>query len=253
MVGATPHPRARIRVWAIRAPAPLPPRATPHRLLALHSRVVTRSSVSRKPSTRERLLRAAKIVFAERGYHGTRVSDIVREASVAQGTFYLHFAGKDDAFRQLIEGFFEVLLDDALGHSPPQEVSSPAEIAAQIRGVWRGALRRYHADRTLARLILREARCLDPEFADLIQQYYRRAADALVAYGRHPAVAPYLAEVDLEVAAWAILGMFESVAYQKIVIEGRDDVDDLADELLELELHGLLRRAPAARAPRPSE
>lgn len=209
---------------------------------------MTSPSGTGKPSTRDRLLRSAKIAFAQRGYHGARVSDIVREAGVAQGTFYLHFAGKDDAFRQLIEGFFEALLDDALGNSPPQEVSSAAEIAAQIRGVWRGALRRYHADTTLARLILREARCLDPEFADLIQQYYRRAADALVAYGRHPAVLPSLAEVDLEVAAWAILGMFESVAYQKIVLEGRHDVDQLADELLEIELHGLLRRAPPAQA-----
>ena len=37
----------------------------------------------------DRLVAAATDLFAVRGYHATRVSDSVREAGVAQGTFYL--------------------------------------------------------------------------------------------------------------------------------------------------------------------
>jgi AcrR family transcriptional regulator len=54
--------------------------------------------------TRERLLRAAAEVFAERGYDGTRVADIAAAAGVSNGALYSHFGSKArllvDALRQ---------------------------------------------------------------------------------------------------------------------------------------------------------
>src|SRR5689334_24286331 len=44
--------------------------------------------------TRDRLLRAAADVFAERGYDGTRVADIAAVAGVSNGAMYAHFASK---------------------------------------------------------------------------------------------------------------------------------------------------------------
>ncbi|MGW0806025.1 TetR family transcriptional regulator [Nonomuraea sp. NPDC002799] len=44
--------------------------------------------------TRERLLRAAAEVFAERGYDGTRVADIAAAAGVSNGALYAHFGSK---------------------------------------------------------------------------------------------------------------------------------------------------------------
>lgn len=40
-------------------------------------------------------------MFAKRGYHQTRVDDIVRAARTSHGTFYLYFANKEDLLRQL--------------------------------------------------------------------------------------------------------------------------------------------------------
>src|SRR6266496_1457488 len=44
--------------------------------------------------TRERLLRAAADMFAERGYDGTRVADIAAAAGLSNGAMYAHFASK---------------------------------------------------------------------------------------------------------------------------------------------------------------
>ncbi|MBT4494658.1 MAG: TetR/AcrR family transcriptional regulator [Gammaproteobacteria bacterium] len=54
-------------------------------------------------TTLSRLRRAAKLLFVERGYHETRPQDIAREAGVASGTFYLHFADKQQAFLDFAE------------------------------------------------------------------------------------------------------------------------------------------------------
>ncbi len=54
---------------------------------------------------RAELADAAARVFGERGVAGTAVSDIVRAAGVAQGTFYLYFDSKDDVLLAVAEQF----------------------------------------------------------------------------------------------------------------------------------------------------
>jgi AcrR family transcriptional regulator len=50
---------------------------------------------------KDQILAAARQVFDEKGYEKATVSDIVRRAGVAQGTFYLYFATKQDAIIDL--------------------------------------------------------------------------------------------------------------------------------------------------------
>lgn len=57
-----------------------------------------------KQSTREKLLNAAALCFAEKGYSGCSISDIAKQAEVAQGTMYVHFKSKEDLFKSMIEG-----------------------------------------------------------------------------------------------------------------------------------------------------
>ena len=51
--------------------------------------------------TRSNLLAAAVPALAEKGYHASRVDDVVRVAGVSHGTFYLYFANMEDLFRSL--------------------------------------------------------------------------------------------------------------------------------------------------------
>ena len=67
----------------------------------------------RKAETRQRLLEAATRLFAKQGFEATRPQDIAREADVAVGTFYLHFADRRDAFRAFTERAAEELMDHA--------------------------------------------------------------------------------------------------------------------------------------------
>ncbi|HKX12516.1 MAG TPA: helix-turn-helix domain-containing protein, partial [bacterium] len=39
-------------------------------------------------------MEAALSAFGKKGYHDTQVSDIIAQAKVARGTFYLYFDGK---------------------------------------------------------------------------------------------------------------------------------------------------------------
>ena len=71
--------------------------------------------------TMRKLLDAAMVVFARRGYHAARVDDIVKVARTSHGTFYLYFSNKEDLLRALVGEAGEVVaaLDDALGPVGP--------------------------------------------------------------------------------------------------------------------------------------
>jgi AcrR family transcriptional regulator len=58
---------------------------------------------SRAGRTRRRLLDAALVAVDDRGYHATRVDDIVRHAGVSHGAFYLYFQDKQEVLRELAE------------------------------------------------------------------------------------------------------------------------------------------------------
>ncbi len=59
--------------------------------------------MSQSADTRDRLIQSAIKVFSEKGYFNTKISDIVKEAGYAQGTFYIYFSSKEDIFFQIIE------------------------------------------------------------------------------------------------------------------------------------------------------
>jgi AcrR family transcriptional regulator len=63
----------------------------------------------RKEQTRADLLAAAKHVFAAKGFHQTKISDIAESADLGVGTVYLHYDSKDALFLALVRETAEAL------------------------------------------------------------------------------------------------------------------------------------------------
>jgi len=64
-----------------------------------------------REARRAEIVSAATAAFAERGIAHTAVSDIVKAAGVAQGTFYLYFKSKDDVVVAAAERIGDVMVD----------------------------------------------------------------------------------------------------------------------------------------------
>jgi len=62
---------------------------------------------SDKTNKRERILAAAKSVFAEKGFAGTAVADIATRAEIGKGTVYEYYKSKEDLFFAVFEWFIE--------------------------------------------------------------------------------------------------------------------------------------------------
>jgi AcrR family transcriptional regulator len=59
---------------------------------------VPRISPDREAAVRDRIVRAALDVFAEKGYRGATIADVVRRSGLSVGAIYTHFSGKEELF-----------------------------------------------------------------------------------------------------------------------------------------------------------
>ncbi len=57
------------------------------------------------PNARERILKAATKVFAEKSFEGSRIDEISREANVPKSLIYYHFRSKEEIFEVLTAEF----------------------------------------------------------------------------------------------------------------------------------------------------
>lgn len=195
---------------------------------------------SRVEDRREGLLAAAIEVFLQHGYNAAKVSDIVAAAGVAQGTFYLYFRSKTAIFQTLIERFVSHFLT-IIETDDVTAITTTEECLARQRAVFRSVLQVCYEHRELARLFFREALAADPEFHQLlhdllsqIAQIVRRNLASGIANG-------FIRPLDPEIAAYAIVGMCEMVIRQRLVLtDGPVDLDALTEELLALQLRGVL-------------
>jgi AcrR family transcriptional regulator len=82
--------------------------------------IVTRPS----DITRERIMKAAERLFAERGYDATSIRAIVAKARVNQAAINYHFDGKDGLYREVLRAAFRALTEQQLEHADEMKAMS---------------------------------------------------------------------------------------------------------------------------------
>lgn len=98
--------------------------------------------------TRERIMKAAERLFAERGYDGTSIRAIVARAHVNQAAINYHFEGKDGLYREVLRAAFRGLTEDQLTHAgEANQMSREEALAAFVRRQLRPLLARDEASR----------------------------------------------------------------------------------------------------------
>jgi AcrR family transcriptional regulator len=84
--------------------------------------------------TRERIMKAAERLFAERGYDATSIRAIVAKARVNQAAINYHFDGKDGLYREVLRAAFGALTEQQLEHADEMKaMSREAALAEFIR------------------------------------------------------------------------------------------------------------------------
>ena len=102
-------------------------------------------AVDRAEAVRHALIR----LVARDGFHGTSMAAIAKEAGVATGTAYVHYASKDDL---VVATYLEVKQD--LGGAALADVSAAATSREQFAQLWKGVQHHLEADPDRARFLV---------------------------------------------------------------------------------------------------
>jgi TetR/AcrR family fatty acid metabolism transcriptional regulator len=166
------------------------------------------ATAERGGDKRERILAAAERVFARRGFFAARVSEIAKDAGVADGTIYLYFKSKDELLISLFEQRMKqvnAVLRTAL--------ASETKPVAQLRALIRSYLRLVHDEPAAAEVLTIELR----QSSKFMKEYENAEfADFLRMLGGVIAKGQEAGELDdgipSHVAARMIFGMLDELA-----------------------------------------
>ncbi len=194
---------------------------------------------TRTGDKRERILDAAVRVFAKKGFHATRVSEVAKAAGVADGTIYLYFKSKDQLLVSLFEDRVERLL--TFLHT---ELPATAGASEKLRRIIELQLGLLEGERDLAEVItviLRQSTKLMKEYAAPKFTAYLDAIARVVADGQ--ASGELRGDVSPHLAARAIFGALDGITMTWAL--GKADRGGLvraSGQLAELVLRGLSPR-----------
>ncbi len=171
------------------------------------SSVLADPATSSRADKRGRILDAAIKVFAEKGYHGCRISDIASEAGIAYGLVYHYFKNKDEILGSIFEDRWGGFLR-ALEEIEAQEASTREKlerVAALILGA-------YHVRpewvKVLVLEIQRSSRFASPEQLRAVGRLFQIVA-RIVRTGQERG--EVRASIDPEIACYAFVGALEIV------------------------------------------
>jgi TetR/AcrR family fatty acid metabolism transcriptional regulator len=190
-----------------------------------------------KSDKRTRILNAAVTVFAEKGFHQARVSDVADAAGVADGTIYLYFKSKDD----LLLTLFEEKMDEIIAGL--REVLSPIESPIdRVR-----AFASYHAhlvrnNRALAEVLQVELRLSNKflkEYRPRKLWTYLGIFAQIVRDGQARGL--FRPELDPFILMWAFFGSLDELAMQWVLLRRKDRfrIETAAETVAEVFIRGI--------------
>ncbi|MTE14531.1 TetR/AcrR family transcriptional regulator [Nocardia aurantiaca] len=192
------------------------------------------ASASGPGQTRERIVRAALELFAEKGFHGTGVAEIGDRADVQRGALYYHIGSKEELLWQILADYTRLMLAEA-----EQIASGSDHPAAKLRSLIHSHVRLIIDNRAAVAIQLRDVTALSgdrarelQELRDRIQALWQRVIDAGQAAG-------VLRTAD-HVVTNGVLGMLNTVTlwYRP---GGQHTPDEIADILCTTVLDGLIQ------------
>jgi TetR/AcrR family transcriptional regulator, fatty acid metabolism regulator protein len=185
---------------------------------------------------RQRILDAAVRVFAERGYHGSRVGDIAAEAGVAHGLLYHYFSSKDEVLATVFSENFGELLErfravEAADEPAPQKLEGIAKIL----------LRTWRNDPDLVTVMVREV-ARSPQLQTQVEEVREAFAILQRVIEQGQADGAFRRDLDARLASWIVYGGLEEVLTGWVLgqlPDGDEEVARAERTAIELALGGL--------------
>ncbi|AHH19230.1 putative transcriptional regulator, TetR family [Nocardia nova SH22a] len=184
------------------------------------------SRKERSAETEQALKDAARRLFAERGYLNTKIVDITAAAGRSAGSFYNHFAGKEELLQALLKDFAAEgdTAAETSAHDP--DFTAPSAVAFHIDEYWRFSRRHWPVLRAVA-----QAALVDEDFARMANRFgmdqLEEVADHLDGFDAAGLRPPATPEISVAMMFLLVRAMVEAVEEGMLELTDEQAVDVL--------------------------
>jgi len=187
---------------------------------------------------RRQILRVARDVFAELGYHRASINEIIKRADIARGTFYLYFESKqtvfdsilDQAMRELRARISHIEIDDPSAASPQVQLrENLVRIVEYVLG-----------DRALAVILLSPGQVPDAEAAARVTAFFDEVRALIALSLDHGIVMKLVRPCDTRLVAASLLGAVRGAIEHTLAAPRPPSTEALVDELLMFALRSVI-------------
>lgn len=189
---------------------------------------------------REEIQKAARKVFAEKGFEAATLEEIAERAELAKGTIYGYFENKETLFFSLIE---EVMEGQAqiLREVQETEKTAPEKLCEVIRRYVNYLIERQD----LFRILMGQSGGMTGNIRDEIRQKYfqahRHQLDPLVAILQEGVQKGELKNIQPNAMAYVVVGLIHGAMIPLVITQEERDERKIIQTITEVLLHGVVK------------
>ncbi|MDH3329412.1 MAG: TetR family transcriptional regulator [Desulfobulbaceae bacterium] len=189
-----------------------------------------------------KIIRAATKVFAKKGFFNARISDIAKEAKVADGTIYLYFNNKYDMLLSVFEEKIGKLVE--LINSQLEKEEDPRRMLELFIA---NHLREMKKNRNLAEVIqieLRQTNKMVKDYRNNKFSEYLNIISTIIKEGQKQKV--FRQDILPGIAKRALFGALDEIArIWNINIDSDYQIDEIENQVIKIFLVGVLETSGA--------
>lgn len=189
----------------------------------------------KKEERRRQLLNAAIQTFGTNGYYRTQISDIIEEAGVARGTFYLYFKSKRDIFDCLMSELFQKVRNEVQTLPRDAVLEIPKQLIGNIERITNLLLN----EPWMVKLLFSESVGLDDELDERLRRFYGQILALIHRALKQGQDMGFVREGNLDVLSTALLGSLKEIFYQYFLGTQKPDRSGIVNELYQIVVNAI--------------
>jgi TetR/AcrR family fatty acid metabolism transcriptional regulator len=184
-----------------------------------------------------RIINAATKIFARKGFFQAKVSDIAREAQVADGTIYLYFENKDDILISLFEEQMKAVLENMI-----EQIAAEKDAVKKIEKFALTHLKLIERNKNMAEIIqveLRQSGKFMKEYKNEKFLQYLNLISEIIKDGQDQGI--FRKDIIPDIAKRAFFGALDEMSrFWVLSSHKKYDIETAAKQISDYFLRGLI-------------
>ncbi|MGF0040051.1 TetR/AcrR family transcriptional regulator [Peptoniphilaceae bacterium SGI.131] len=195
--------------------------------------LINRPKTAKGETTLKNIITAAENVFYKKGYNGSTIRDIAKEAGISVGTIYIYFADKKSIYDHLLLQYSKYIRSNISKRIAGVKSRREAERLGLL--VFMEIVKE---NKHIYNIIWESLYIDKQEFVDYymnFSKHYKKSLDDAVEGGE-------LSGIDTEILSWVLMGISNFIGLRYVMFSEDTDFEYIVDKVMDILDKGLFNR-----------